>query len=56
MTDYIKAYGDSQDKYVKDTYAKMLEFKNQLGTALINSQAQLEQFKIQSALDDAKRT
>jgi hypothetical protein len=23
---------------------------------LINSQAQLEQFKIQSALDDAKRT
>ena len=56
MSDYIKAYGDSQDKYVKDTYAKMLEFKNQLGTALINSQAQLEQFKIQSALQDAAKT
>ncbi len=53
---YIEAYGNSQDKYVKDTYAKLLEFKNGLWSALLQTQAQLEELKIQDALQQAART
>jgi hypothetical protein len=30
LSNYIKMYGDSKDARVKDTYAKILDWKNQL--------------------------
>lgn len=56
LSEFTKAYGGSQDAYVKDTYAKLLDFKNNLASALTNAQAQFEQLKVQDALQQAAKT
>lgn len=56
LSEFTKAYGGAQDAYTKDTYAKLLEFKNGLAGALTNAQAQFEQLKVQDALQQAAKT
>lgn len=56
LSEFTKLYWWTQDAYVKDTYAKLLEFKNGLASALTNAQAQFEQLKVQEALQQAAKT
>ena len=56
LSEFTKVYWWTQDAYVKDTYAKLLEFKNGLASALTNAQAQFEQLKVQDALQQAAKT
>lgn len=41
LNEFVKVYGDTKDKYTIDTYKQLLDFKNQLGTALVNANVAL---------------
>lgn len=41
LNQFVKVYGETNDKYLIDTYKQLLDFKNQLGTALVNANVTL---------------
>jgi len=52
IDNFVSKYGNSQDKYVRDTYNQLLNYKTQIGQSYLNTLAQVEQAKLQSALSN----
>lgn len=47
IDNFTKAYGNSQDKYIRDTYNQLLNYKTQIGQWYLNALTWLEQAKMQ---------
>ena len=47
IDNFISKYGNSQDKYVRDTYNQLLNYKTQIGQWYLNALTWLEQAKMQ---------
>ena len=52
IDNYIKTYGNSKDKYVRDTYNQLLQYKQGIEQAKANSLISLEWSRLQKQLQD----
>jgi hypothetical protein len=52
IDNYIKTYGNSKDKYVRDTYNQLLQYRTGIEQAKANSLISLEGSRLQKQLQD----